>query len=82
MAKNQTLDALNTELDDLTVRKRLEMTREDYNKLLDIKNRLRALAGEGVLDDEEQDYCGYLVQCAYRNLNKMEEHYENNGNKW
>lgn len=82
MASDPTLDALNTELDDLTVRKRLKMTHGDYEKLLSIKNRLRALLSEHKLDADDADYCGYLIQCAYRDLNEMEKYYEKNGNKW
>lgn len=83
MVSDPTLNALNTELDDLTIRRKLEMTKADYDKLMSIKNRLRDLySQENGLNAEDKNYCQGLIMCTYRDLNRMEEYYENNGNKW
>lgn len=83
MASNPTLNALNTELDNLTIRRKLEMTKVDYDKLIIIKDRLRDLnSQEDGLNADDKDYCQYLIISAYRNLNRMEEYYEKKGNKW
>ena len=83
VASDPTLNALNTQLDNLTIRRKLEMTKVDYDKLMSIKNRLRELISqEDGLNDEDKNCCQGLIMCAYRDLNKMEEYYENNGNKW
>ena len=83
MPCDPTLETLNTELDDLTIRRKLEMTKVDYDKLMSIKNRLRDLfSQEDGLNAEDKSYCQGLIMCTYRDLNRVEEHYEKNGNKW
>lgn len=73
-----TFDDLKERLNAL-VGKDYEMTQDNYYEFMNIKNSLRDLLGqENVPLDDIRSH----MMTAYEHLNKMEEHYEDNGNKW
>ncbi|MCK4540272.1 hypothetical protein KAU09_03920 [Candidatus Parcubacteria bacterium] len=76
--KTPTFDNLKERLNAL-VGKDYEMTQGNYYEFMAIKNSLKDLLEQ---EDAPLDEIRNYMMTAYVHLNKMEEHYENNGNKW